>query len=138
MSNPNSLFYRSLAFAVSALVLASCANTQPRSIESEVKNRVAARWQALLARDVSKAYDYISPGQRAVESRDSYTSGFGNKLTYVSAVPVTVKCDSNERCNVVVSVESKVPVPGFANKTIKSDVIEVWIYENREWWFFRQ
>lgn len=130
--------HRRSLLAASLLVaafLAGCATTGGASSPDQVVGkRAQERWDLLLKSDYSKAYDYLSPAQRAVASRQSYINRFGEGAQWLSAKLQSVSCESNERCNAVLQIETQVVARGF-NAPITTKVTEIWVNDEGNWWF---
>ena len=101
--------------------------------QHEVKDDVASlatdRWDALIRGDLSKAYEYLSPGTRTGMSLSSYITmlrpGKWRKATVDS-----VSCEQ-DRCNVVMEVQYDYREV----KSIPALVHEVWLREDGKWWY---
>lgn len=121
-----------IAVAVlSMAVLAGCATLGGRKPEEVVKARAQARWDALLKDDVKSAYEYFSPGSRAVMDFKSYEAsirkGFWKSATVDSVTCIEKRCEVNE------TIEYE-----FQGRRTSSPLTETWIEENGNWWLVRK
>lgn len=123
--------------AVSAIVLAGCATTSGGGSNSSVVKRADQRWDALLAGEFEKAYEYYSPGFRSSHSRGDFElTQRLRKVQYRDAEFVEQDCDS-ERCTLSYRVRYHIssPLPGLENWDSHSIEKETWIKTQDEWWF---
>ena len=114
--------------------LAGCAGIAPdaggqQDSWQQVSERASARWNALIAGDLAKAYEYLSPGARDVMTLDLYKSkirtGSWNK-----AIVDTVTCEK-DRCEVVMLIDYR----HREMKSIETRLNEVWLQDGGKWWF---
>jgi hypothetical protein len=120
---------RSLGVVV---VVAGCAlQSAPKGDDAVVEARAKERWQALVAGDVPKAYEFLSPGSKTVYSLELYRSGI--RPGFWKAVDVEkVEC-SGDIC--VVSTQVSYVYNGM---TIKTPAKESWIREKGVWWYLHK
>ena len=123
-------------FAVLALGgLAACASAPPEpgkpagsGAEEVVGARAQERWEALIAGDLPKAYGFLSPGSRQVNSLNAYSGsirvGFWKK-----ARVERVECPEADLCQVHVQVEYV-----HRGTAIVSPVLENWTRSGEDWW----
>lgn len=123
-----------LAVALAA-ALAGCANLPGRDATTTVQERAQARWNALVAGQIDKAYTYTAPSFRAITSYDSYRSSFGSGASWKAADVIDVNCEP-ERCEVDVRLRIQLPVRSAG--PITTDTKEVWIRENGQWWLYQK
>lgn len=97
--------------------------------QQQVKMLAEARWNALLAGDLAKAYEYLSPGTREVMTLDVY-----KKKTRASAWKKagvdTVSCE-HDRCAVTMVIEYSYR----DMKSIETRLNEIWLQEGEKWWY---
>ncbi|MHB9103274.1 MAG: hypothetical protein ACYC2E_17415 [Sulfuricella sp.] len=125
------------AGALAALLvvgLAGCAGIArdaggAQDTRQQVSERASARWDALIAGDLARAYEYLSPGTRDVMSLDLYksrTRAGGWKKASVD----TVSCEQ-DRCEVTMVIEHSYR----DMKSIETRLSEVWLQEGGKWWY---
>ena len=123
-------------FAIAAILefaaIAGCAATVPATPEKVVEQKAAARWNAIVAADYRKAYDFISPAGRATITAEGYESGF-RKGFHKGAQVKEVRCTSPELCEVTVDVEYE-----FAGRRTKTPLTEKWVRQDSDWWYLYQ
>lgn len=117
-----------------AAFLGGCATTGGASPDQLVGKRAQERWDLLLKSDYANAYEYLSPAQRAVTSRQSYINRFGEGAQWLSAKLQSASCESAERCTAVLQIETQVVARGF-NAPITTKVTEIWVKDEGNWWF---
>jgi hypothetical protein len=130
---------RILGVAVAAAGLAGCATQQAPvaasgatgTAEEQVAARSRERWQALIAGDVPKAYEYLSPGSKTVYPLEVYRSGIRPGFWKAADVE-KVECAA-DLCEVTTVVTYV-----YIGTTIKSPAKESWIREKGIWWYLHK
>jgi len=118
-----------------ALVLGGCNFGSSASVEK----RAEERWNYLIARQAEKAYDYLTPGVRATQTRENYASAMNNRPVRWTAAKFNRKeCDA-DRCKVYIDVSYSVVVPGSGvmGKPVSSSSTqsETWVHVKNGWYF---
>lgn len=137
MKSFSALMQRRSLLAASLLVAAfttGCASIGGASPDQAVGKRAQERWDLLLKSDYGNAYEYLSPAQRAVATRQSYINRFGEGAQWLSAKLQSVSCESEERCNAVLQVQTQVVARGFS-APITTKITEIWVKDEGNWWF---
>jgi hypothetical protein len=116
------------AAVVFALAAAGCA-TMSASPEKVVEQRAAERWNAIVAGDLKRAYEFISPAGRALVSEDAY-QGSIRRGFHKSARVTNVRCSSSELCEVTLELEYE-----QARRRFKTPLYEKWVRQDSNWWF---
>ncbi|MBP7531002.1 MAG: hypothetical protein KA775_04190 [Ottowia sp.] len=119
-----------------AALLAGCASVAPSTPETIVQQRAQKRLELLQVRDFDKAYEYLAPSYRAVNSLQAYRNDFGSGVGWVDPRASSVKCEDENRCIVTVNLGVRVVAPGFS-KPIESTFWEIWVKDEDQWWFFK-
>ena len=107
---------------------------------SILEQRVRERYQALVARDYNKAWEYSTPNYRAVFSKQLYVKKFSYALDLELTGVEVVNYDSDAAvASVVVRVMSK-PTKQTSSASVGVGAIpfgrgERWIFANGQWWF---
>jgi hypothetical protein len=112
-----------------ALVLAGCAASIVKTDEQVVAERAQERWNAVIAGDMDKAYQYISPAGRSTISLQGYKSKIKPGF-HKGARVVAVKCGTPEVCDVELEVEYE-----FMGRRTKTPLPEKWVKQDGNWWF---
>ena len=123
---------RILCVVVAVAGFAGCAaQSAPKSDDAVVEARAKERWQALVAGDVPKAYEFLSPGSKTVYSLDVYRSSM--RPGFWKAVDVEkVEC-TGDVCEVFTQMTYV-----YNGMTIKTPAKESWIREKGVWWYLHK
>lgn len=127
-----------VAFGALALLLGSCSLGNKDST-AEVDKRAVERWNYLIAHQAEKAYDYLSPGTRETQTRESYAATMNNRpVKWTGAKFNRKECDV-DRCKVYIDVSYSV-VMGGASATGRpvassSTQSETWVHVDDGWYF---
>jgi len=129
-------FVRSASLCLFAAALVACTGGGDAS---NIDTRVVERWNFLIAHQAEKAYDYLSPGTRETQTRESYASAMNNRPVKWTSVKFNRKeCDA-DRCTVYLDVSYSVVMPGVGatGKPISSTSTqsETWVHVNDGWYF---
>jgi hypothetical protein len=119
-----------VALALSGL--AGCGALDLRDADAVVKEKAQARWDALLKGDTKTAYQYLSPGSRAVLTQEAYDASIRRGF-WRSAKVNSVTCASRDSCEAHVSIEYE-----FQGRRTKTPLRETWIREGSEWWYLQR
>lgn len=151
MNRGNPIFFKTIALATIALVVA-CApktTTKPTSSasgevvsaaqtgeNSPVGERAVARWQHIIAGRFAEAYALLSPGYRQTITQPDYEMAIRNRpLRWTDASYMDQSCTSEDLCTVKIMLNFEVQMPSVG--TVKSqDVLEEkWIRSEGQWFF---
>jgi hypothetical protein len=130
---------RNLALTVillTTLLLAGCAGA-PSSPDQVVKERAEQRWEAIFARDYSKAYEFYSPGYRSQYSAvDLEIALRVQKVRWTSAKYIDHACNE-DICKVRFNLSYRVaaPVPGVNVWNGWDTIEEQWVRTSGKWWY---
>jgi hypothetical protein len=126
--------FRSLCLMCLISVLSACASMSPRTPEDAVRERAQSRWNALLAGKWDEAYQYLSPGSRAMMSFDRYRGSFGSVVSWKSAQVHAVSCPQPDRCTASIKVTYVPTLRRGTLSTIETSVEEIWLLDAGQWW----
>lgn len=99
------------------------------SASQAVERRANARWDALVAGDLARAYEYLSPGSRQVYSVENYSALIKPGLWKKARVE-RVECPEADVCEVVVQVDYLI-----RGTAVTTPLRETWTKSGAEWWF---
>jgi hypothetical protein len=123
---------------LTAAALGGCAAPAVKKDDAAVvRERAVERWNLLIAHKAEQAYDYLSPGYRATQTRDEYAkSKNSSQIHWQSVAPVDEKCEA-ETCVVHVIVTSNITLPQLQGHEVKSEspLTEQWLKTNGQWFF---
>ena len=128
---------RLAALAAMLVALAGCnTNSDPAA---DVEKRAIERWNFLIAHQAEKAYDYLSPGTRETQTRESYAGAMNSRpVKWTSAKFNRKECDA-DRCKVYIDVRYSVAMPGGGaiGKAVESTSTqsETWVRVKDDWYF---
>jgi len=109
-------------------------------LETQLVERVEARWQALETRDFSRAYTFMSPAYRSVFTEEMYKQQPAPTLEReLTSVEILNYDRAAAVASVAVGVMSRPVKPTSAAAAAiparPVTVIEQWILRNNSWWF---
>lgn len=106
--------------------------------EQIVERRAQERLNHLKDKSYTQAYAYLAPSYRAVVSAENYGNRFSSGATWADVVVKGVKCETEERCTVNVDLKVLVLARGFGGKPIAANLVETWLKEDGQWWFYQK
>lgn len=120
-----------------ALLLAGCNFGGDKTVG--VEKRAEDRWNFLIAHQAEKAYDYLTPGTREIQTRENYAASMNSRpVKWTSAKFNRKECDA-DRCKVYIDVSYSLIAPGTGamGKPMESTSTqsETWVYVDNEWFF---
>jgi hypothetical protein len=119
--------------ATCVLALTACTDkTNPDNVD----RRAIERWNDLIAHQAEKAYDYLTPGFRATQTREAYSNAMNNRpLQWKSAKFNRKECDA-DRCTVHIDVTYAMTLPGTPAPTQTVTALEeTWLLVKGNWYF---
>jgi hypothetical protein len=127
---------RAAALGAFALALAACSSG---GSDADVDKRSIERWNFLIAHQAEKAYDLLTPGTRATQTRENYAAAmYSRPVRWTAAKFNRKECDA-DRCKVYVDVTYSVVMPGGGATgkpiTTTSPQTETWVRVDGEWYF---
>ena len=120
-----------IVIAYGAALLAGCAATTGTAPDTGgVEARASERMELVIAGELLKAYEYLSPGYRSSVSAESYLADMiTRKVRWTGSELLGSECDAN-RCVVKFKIDFVVPspVPGVRQFDFFNNYDEDWIY----------
>ena len=119
--------------------LLGCAGAAPKSdsassgaasSENQVSARAEARWQALIAKDLDKAYEFLSQGSKSAYTLQLY-KGMIRPLDWLSGKALSASCEG-EKCSVKVQITFFHRRAGGEMGTV---LTETWVKDAGNWWY---
>jgi hypothetical protein len=125
--------------ATAALLVALAGCNANRDTTADVDKRAVERWNYLIAHQAEKAYDYLSPGTRETQTRESYTASMNSRPVKWTAAKFNHKECDPDRCKVYIDVSYSILMPGAGaiGKSIGSTSTqsETWVRVKDDWYF---
>ena len=130
--------FRKYLFLLFIVGLTGCSWLDTRPPGERVLSRSQERLDALMARDIEKAYSFASPGYRSSHTTFQYDKKFGGaKTLWTAARAVEADCDDLqtpvERCRVLVEIDYTTRSLGYLET---SEMYETWILSDSEWYLY--
>lgn len=122
-----------LLVLVMFLALPACKKSE--DLETSVNNR----WQAVIENDLEKAYQYVSPGYKEIESLESYKVRIATAKIHMNWKAGSFKssnCETELVCKVQVSVEYTYTFPrrSMGSSDVNTTLTENWIKVDGDWY----
>lgn len=119
--------------AAALLALAGCATTT-QSPEETVRQLATQRWQAVLAEQFDRAYEFTNPAYRKLKTKEQYIAASrAAAVKWTSAEVVRVECEA-QKCQVAIQTTSQLRMPSFYKAPLASGLDETWVLEDNRWW----
>jgi len=105
------------------------------SPQQALEQRVADRWDALVARNFELAYTYETPSFRQVYDLAQFKARFGERVKWAGASVRAVNDLGNGVAEVTVRLryEAVVPIPGMDVQRHEAVLKEKWLQEGGAW-----
>jgi hypothetical protein len=107
-------------------------DTPPEVKQQAVRERVNARWAALIKGDMDTAYGFLSPTSRETVTLDAFRARRG-ALRWTGATIESIACEA-EACKVELKVTYDYPVQGAVMKGIQTPMSETWVVDKGAAW----
>lgn len=109
------------------------------SREDKLSVRVQNRWNALIARDFAKAYEFNSPGYKGLHTLEQFKGGFGGQVIWTDADVARLEA-KGDAAKVVVMVKYKAVLAfgtqdGSTLSPGETALHENWILEDEVWYY---
>ena len=129
-----------IAGLVALLGVAGCSSlgggltkgSAPEVKQAAVRERVNARWAALIKGDLDSAYEFLSPTSRETVSLVAFKARRGS-LAWKAAAIESISCEA-EACRVELKVTYDYPVQGGMMRDIQTPMSETWVLDKGVAW----
>ena len=108
----------SLALGFGLLAMGGCVD---KSNPDMVDKRSVERWNFLVAHEAEKAYDYLTPGYRATQTRENYAASMNNRPVQWTGATFKNKTCDGDRCKVEVNIRYSLAMPGTGSRKTESE-----------------
>jgi hypothetical protein len=126
-----------IAVAVLVLLMAACSEPV-RPPEEIVTERAQARWDAMVAGEFERAWEYYSPGFREKTEPALFDVQMSQRpIRWDSAEVIGVDCAEEARCEITARIGyTAVGAPGqLAGMQNERSAQETWIRLDDQWWY---
>ncbi len=125
--------------AFTALLATACTvNKQVEEFQKieKVEARVAGRWEALLKKDYTEAYTFLSQGYTEVVSKDEYLRTRNSRIIWTGYDITRTRC-KEDVCKVNLEVTYSIPPMFGMPKGSKAtdNIKETWLLNDQEWYY---
>ncbi len=102
-----------------------------------VDRRAVERWNYLIEHKAERAWDYLTPGARSIQSREDYAATMNNRPIQWKAVKFVSKDCEADRCKVKLEVSYSLPMPAMRAGGLSSmrTQSETWLLLDGAWYF---
>lgn len=108
----------------------------PEAPQAVLKQRVTAKWEALVRKDFPAAYALTSPAYRQIYSLDAFRSGFGAKTAWQRIEVVDVALKGDDAALVGINLHFMYYPPQSEQALdMKTYVQEPWVRVDGKWWY---
>lgn len=103
--------------------------------EPALRDRVEARWAALIDGDFDRAYPFTTPSYRAKHDPAQHAGSYGDLVQWHVASVQEVRYDLENEAEVIVSLTISVPLGESGTVKTTVPVPEKWSYIDDQWYF---
>ena len=120
--------------------MSGCSAIQPKTDEQRVIALAEQRQAAFLEKDFNKAYKYMSPGYRQLNTVEQFTSNYAGVYSWVSSDVLSATCE-DDLCKVNVEIQFDAGLiqntrgPATEKFLIPRVNRETWFKLDNKWWF---
>lgn len=115
--------------------LCALADQTSAASEAALKQRVEARWHALIAGDYAAAYRFETPAYRALYKPTQYGQSFGYQVQWKVVQVRNIRYDGPDTAKVTVTITYTITMAQAEKPTeVSTDATERWIREKGQWW----
>ena len=115
------------------VLLTGCMDSEKNKLD----NRVADFWGHKINKEFDKAYEFLSPGWKSGEGKESYVRRMNNsKIKWLNMKLKEKTCKEKDLCTVISEIEYEYQFKGAlsTNVIVPSDVKEKWIMIDNIWY----
>lgn len=128
-----------VAIMLCAVGLSSCSKQPLTEAEEKeaLKSRVQAVWDAMIAVDFDRVYEFTTPAYRKAFTKAHFFARYGNQIDRDSITVKEIAFQNPERTTAKVTLIMNFSTRGFSKSEIirnSTSVNETWVKEQGEWW----
>ncbi len=121
---------------LAGIILSGCSREET---VDDIDQKAVDRWQAVIAGDYEKAYEYIAPSHRELENSTSYQTRMATaRLSIDWQAAEFLKKDCQEQvCQVTMNITYvyKFQKRSYGETKGKTTITENWIKNDKKWYF---
>jgi len=119
--------------------LAQPSVTVDTAVETQMKERILARWQALIKRDFEATYLFETPAYRAIYTLRQFMGQQGNQVDWRMARVKEIHYDDPMVARVIVEITYRYaePTENGQVRDLTQEVKETWLRKDGQWWHQR-
>ncbi len=108
----------------------------PTADEALLKERVLARWQALIDRNFDAIYQFETPAYRAIYTPSQLRSQNGGQIEWRMVTVKQIDYDDPDVARIQLEVAYRYADPGKEEQAfdMKQTVREIWLRKDGQWW----
>lgn len=104
--------------------------------QAALKERVMAKWDALIRQDFAAAYSFTSPGYRELFPLNAFKRRFGNKASWRRVELIKVDWKGDDAATVGINIHfAHYPPQAERALDMKTYVEEPWVRVGGQWWY---
>lgn len=122
-----------LATVIAVLMIVTACDQEKNKLDSRAKDF----WMHKINRDFDKAYDFLTPGWKSSETKESYVRRMSQSTIKWRSIEIKDKqCSEKYLCSLSLKVEYEYTFKGSMAGTIKvpSEIRETWLMKNNTWY----
>lgn len=110
--------------------------TVDAAVEAQLKERVLARWQALIKRDFEAAYSFETPAYRVIYTPRQSMGQQGGQVDWRAAKVKEIRYDDPMVAKVAVEITYRHAEAGEGGQVLDlaQEVEETWLRKDGQWW----
>jgi len=104
--------------------------------KAALKERVMAKWEAMIRRDFEAAYSFTSPSYRALYPLNVFKSKFGNKVAWRRIEVINMDFKGEDAAMVGINLYVGYhPPQSEQTLEMKTYIQEPWVRVDGQWWY---
>jgi hypothetical protein len=122
-----------------AVMGGGCATPGISSVDDPTKivmDRAQLRWNAAIAGDFAKSYEFMAPSYRRINDFKLYRAQRAGEAALLSARVLSAQCATSESCTARVRIEFNNPVARAQQDVVATHYDERWVKEENQWWLY--
>jgi hypothetical protein len=103
--------------------------------EAELRERVQARWDAVIKGEIDKAYGFETPEYRKAHAEEDYRAAIGRRVTWHVATLKDLRYDRTDAAEAIIALDYSFALPGSDEMARTTSIIsDRWVYSEDQWW----